>query len=72
MFNANWSATIVKEARNRFHKNFTTRLIAYPLLYRRVNLGYGRKTQWEARVRAIARMKAKGHVVARAQQPLSR
>ncbi len=71
MFNANWFATIVKETKNRFHKNFAARLKAHPLLYRKVNLGYGTKVQWEAKARAIARMRAKGHVVARAQQPLS-
>jgi hypothetical protein len=41
MFNANWFAITVKETRNRFHRNFATKLKAHPLLYRGVNLGYG-------------------------------
>ncbi len=43
--------------------NFTSKLRARPLLYRRVNLGYGTKTQKEARERVVARMRTKGHVV---------
>jgi hypothetical protein len=30
MFNANWLATIVKEAGNRLHRSFATRLKAHP------------------------------------------
>ncbi len=67
MFNANWSTTTIKEVGDRFHRNFATKLKAHPLLYRRVNLGYGTKTQWGARARAIVRMRIKGHVATRAQ-----
>jgi hypothetical protein len=69
MFNVNWSTNAIKG--NKFHRNFVVRLRAHPLLYREVNLGYGIETQREAKARAIIRMKVKGHVVARVQQPLS-
>jgi len=46
-------------------------LRAHPLLYRKVNLGYGIETQREVKARAITRMRVKGHVVVRVQQPLS-
>jgi hypothetical protein len=52
-FNANWSISIIKEAGNKFHRNFTIGLKAHPLLYRRVNLGYWTKTQREAKARVV-------------------
>jgi hypothetical protein len=39
----NWSTTTIKEVGDIFHKNFITKLKAHPLLYKRVNLGYGKK-----------------------------
>jgi hypothetical protein len=53
MFNANWFANVIKETRDRFHRNFIVGLRAHPLLYKEVNLGYGIETQREAKAKAI-------------------
>jgi hypothetical protein len=66
IFNANWFAIVVKEAKNKFDKNFTTGKKAHhPLLYKGVNLGYGTKTQREVIARGVVQMKVKGHVATR-------
>jgi hypothetical protein len=67
MFNANWSATVIKKIGNRFHNNFTVGLKAHPLLYKGANLGYGIQIQREVTSKEIIQMRIKGHVATRVQ-----
>jgi hypothetical protein len=59
----------VKEAGDKFHQNFQAGYRAHPLRYKCVNLCISRPTQSKTKVRAKAKMLAKGHVPARLQQP---
>jgi hypothetical protein len=52
----------IKEVRDKFHQNFQSGYRSHPLGYMGVNLGISTLAQLEARVRARARMLAKGHV----------
>jgi hypothetical protein len=38
MFNANWSANVIKEVGDKFHRNFVVGLRAHPLLIERLTL----------------------------------
>ncbi len=66
IFNANQFVAAIKEAKNRFDKNFAIGKKAHHhLLYRGVNLGYGIETQREAIARGVAQVRVKGHVATR-------
>ncbi len=65
IFNANQFAVVVKETKNRFHKNFATGKAHHPLLYKGVDLGYGIETQREAIAKGVVQMRVKGHVATR-------
>ncbi len=49
----------IKQAKDKFHKNFQDGYRAHPLGYMGVNLGISTLAQSEARVRARARMLVK-------------
>ncbi len=50
-----------------FHKDFAISFKAHPLGFKGGNLGFTSKVQKEAKARAIAQQKSKGHVLARLQ-----
>jgi hypothetical protein len=54
-----------KEIGNRCNQNFQAGFKAHPLGYKGVNLGISTVAQSKVRIRAKARMLAKGHVLAR-------
>jgi hypothetical protein len=58
-------ATLLKKVDDRFHNNFATCLKMHLLFYRDVNLGFTTNNQKKERPRTMARMTAKGHVVAK-------
>jgi hypothetical protein len=60
-----WSIVVVRNTRDKFHRNFVTSLRAHPLLFKGVNLGISTTTQRKTREIVMTRMKARGHVVAR-------
>jgi len=59
----------IKEAGDKCHQNFQAGYRAHPLRYKGVILGISTPTQSKVKARAKARMLAKGHVLARLQQP---
>jgi hypothetical protein len=59
----------IEEVGEKFHQNFQAGYRAHPLRYKCVNLCISTPTQSKTRVRAKARMLAKGHVPAWLQQP---
>jgi len=64
-----WFVITTKDVRDTFHHNFLIRLKAHHLGYKGINLKITSLIHKETKVMTRAKMKAKGHISARLQEP---